>query len=156
MKLGNRMWNLSWKLQTQLFIFPIYLELGTSWMWCNEQMPRCICELFTEVPRQRRHPQQLRTSREGWFQSMTNCILSLAPTENPARVWLCVWCLCQPRCREWAAACAASVQWAECFFGPEIAFFILPDRTLSLQKKPNVLHSIRLLSDHRLFTIRGR
>lgn len=40
--------------------------------------------------------------------------------------------------------------------GLRLLFFILPDRTLSLQKKPNVLHSIRLLSDHRLFTIRGR
>lgn len=44
MKLSSRMWNLSWKLHTQLFIFPPFnLELGTCWMSWKEQMPRCIC-----------------------------------------------------------------------------------------------------------------
>lgn len=153
MKLGNRTWNLSWKLQTQLFIVPHLSWVGNILDVMQWTDAKTYLWTFHREPRQRRHPQQLRTSREGWFQSVTNCVSSLAPTTNPAQVWLvCLMSLSASLQRMGSSFCCQCplcwvLLWAwDCFS-------IHPDMTLSLQKKPNFCHSIRLLSEHRLFPV---
>ena len=162
MTLGNRMWNLSWKLQTQLFIFPHLSWVGNildvmQWADANMYLWTFHGRAKTETTSPVAANIQGRlisdcdklyikfgTNRKSC--SSVTCVLDVSVSltaENEQQPLLPV--SIEPGSNE--PACSS--------LGLD-CLFIYPDMTLSLQKKPNVCHSIRLLSDHRLFTISWR
>lgn len=78
-------WNPSWKLRTHTAIHLSPFILSWDCLECHA-MNRCqdvSDELLTQEPRQRRHPGQLWTLREDWYQGATDDSTNLASIVNP-------------------------------------------------------------------------
>lgn len=121
MKLGNRTWNLPWKLQTQ-HRSPFIL----SWehLGCDA-VNRCqdVSVNFSQKSQGRGDiPSSCERLGKTDFRAWQIVYQAWHQPWILLKSGLCTWCLCQPHCREWAAASVASVHWAECLFGPGIAF----------------------------------
>lgn len=152
MKLGNRTWNLPWKLQTQHHS-PFIL----SWehLGCDA-VNRCqdVSVNFSQRSQGRGDiPSSCERLGKTDFRAWQIVYQAWHQPWILLKSGLCTWCLCQPHCKRMGSSvcCRHPLSWVPLWAWG--CFSIHPDRTLSLQKKTNFCHFVRLLSGHRLFTV---